>query len=169
MKKLKTTLLVIALVYSIYYASQLGDWHFIDNINLIIHEAGHVVFMPFGELLTLLGGSMLQIIIPLIFAGYFLWTKKFISFGLMCFWASFNFFNVSVYAGDALTMQLPLLTGDKDSHDWNQILFILGWLKHTSAISMVFYVFGWVVMLTGFLSSLLLYWLWDHEDYRVIE
>ena len=38
---------------------------FMHNIVLPIHEAGHVFFMPFGEFLTILGGSLFQVALPL--------------------------------------------------------------------------------------------------------
>jgi hypothetical protein len=37
-----------------------------------IHEFGHILFRPFGEFMTLLGGSLFQILLPLIFGGIFL-------------------------------------------------------------------------------------------------
>ncbi|MFZ2256380.1 MAG: hypothetical protein WAW59_07155 [Patescibacteria group bacterium] len=40
--------------------------------NLIFHEAGHVIFMPFGELLAILGGSLMQLIVPGVIVYVFL-------------------------------------------------------------------------------------------------
>ncbi|KKP63265.1 MAG: hypothetical protein UR60_C0047G0005 [Candidatus Moranbacteria bacterium GW2011_GWF2_34_56] len=34
---------------------------FIKYFDLIIHEAGHWILMPFGETLTILGGSLMQL------------------------------------------------------------------------------------------------------------
>ena len=39
---------------------------------LIFHEAGHVLFMPFGEFMMVLGGSLFQLIVPAFFVGYFI-------------------------------------------------------------------------------------------------
>ena len=44
---------------------------FLHLINLPFHEAGHIVFSPFGDFMTVLGGSLFQIIVPLICAGAF--------------------------------------------------------------------------------------------------
>src|SRR5688500_14433406 len=38
---------------------------------LIFHEAGHVIFMPFGEFLMVLGGSLFQLMVPAFFIAYF--------------------------------------------------------------------------------------------------
>ena len=38
-------------------------WHL---VNLPFHEAGHILFRPFGRLMTSLGGSITQLLMPLI-------------------------------------------------------------------------------------------------------
>lgn len=131
----KTIITVAIFLYCIYYLSSLDSWHFIDYVNLITHEAGHVVFSIFGYFLTILGGTLLQLIVPTIFIGYFAFNREQYSASILLYWLGVNLLNISVYAGDALKMQLPLLTGDIDTHDWNQLLFTLGWLRHTETIS----------------------------------
>ena len=37
---------------------------FLHLINLPFHEAGHVLFSPFGEFMTTLGGSLMQVLVP---------------------------------------------------------------------------------------------------------
>jgi len=44
----------------------------LHGVNLIFHEAGHVVFRPFGRFMTILGGSLLQILVPLVVMLVFL-------------------------------------------------------------------------------------------------
>src|SRR5919198_2149407 len=46
--------------------------HFMHLINLPFHEAGHLVFMPFGRFMTVLGGSLGQLLMPLVCVGAFL-------------------------------------------------------------------------------------------------
>lgn len=38
---------------------------FIHLINLVFHEAGHILLAPFGSFMMSLGGSLLQAIVPL--------------------------------------------------------------------------------------------------------
>ena len=130
----KNIITVSVFVYCLYYLSSLDSWHFIDYVNLAIHEAGHVIFIPFGYFLTVSGGTRLQLLIPVVFICYFAFRKENYSASLLVYWLALNLFNISVYASDALKMQLPLLTGDKDGHDWNQILFTLNLLRHTQFI-----------------------------------
>ena len=120
----------------------------------MIHEAGHVVFMLFGYFLRILGGTLLQLLVPIIFVGYFFIKKQNFSASIILYWLAINLYNVSVYAGDALKMQLPLLTGDRDSHDWNQILFTLGWLRHTEFISHFILGLGLVVLILALIWGL---------------
>ena len=40
--------------------------------NLVFHEAGHVIFALFGRFMGVLGGSLLQVLVPLVAAAAFL-------------------------------------------------------------------------------------------------
>ncbi len=138
-------------LYCLYYVSSPQTWHFIDNVDLVIHEAGHVVFAILGEFLYIAGGTLLQIIFPAIFVGYFFFKDQQYSASLLLYWVGINFIAVSIYAGDALKMQLELLTGDKDGHDWNNMLFMLGQLRNTEFISHVIFGIGIVVIFVALL------------------
>src|SRR5687767_7431080 len=61
-------------------------WTILDNIDLAIHEAGHMVFMPFGEFMMVLGGSLFQIIVPAVFVGYFAKQRQWYSAFFLLFW-----------------------------------------------------------------------------------
>jgi len=146
MKYTKLIVTVLVFIYCLYYASSPASWHFIDNADLIIHEAGHVVFSIFGEFIYILGGSLMQVLLPGVFVGYFVFKNQYYSASILLYWVAVNLINVSVYAGDAVRMQLPLLGGDRDGHDWNQLLFRTGLLHHTAAISAAIFWSGIAVM-----------------------
>lgn len=95
---------------------------FMDNVNLIVHEAGHVLFRPFGEFLYFLGGSLTQVIVPLAFVVYFWRSNQRFAACVAAFWTATSLFHLSVYVGDARSMELPLLGGESVTHDWNWIL-----------------------------------------------
>ena len=130
--KLVVTLLAVA--YFGWCAYDPHRWHFIDGVNLIIHEAGHVVFMPFGEFITIAGGSLFQLIVPAVFVLYFQRRGQLFSAALVLFWLGQSLLNVAVYAGDALKLELPLLGGDDSTHDWNYMLDRLGLLTSAGGI-----------------------------------
>lgn len=132
----------IASLYSLYYASTSTQWHFIDNVNLIFHEAGHALFIFFGQFLHVAMGSGLQVLLPFSIALYFLFKRQPISFAICLMWTGMNLINVSIYAGDAILMQLPLLGGEAVNHDWNYLLSSTGSLTATPIVEKVLFGLG---------------------------
>ena len=100
-------------------------WTIFAGITLGVHEAGHVVFAPFGELLTVAGGSIMQIAVPLIVAWLFLRQREYFGISVAFAWLSMSLSNLATYVGDARAQDLPLVSiGDGDPiHDWH---FLLG-------------------------------------------
>ena len=142
-----------ASAYFLYYAQTAKDWHFIDNFNLMMHEAGHSIFFFTGEFTQAVAGSAFQILVPLVFAGYFYLRRDFFSGSLLIFWAGQNIINVSVYASDSVAMQLPLICGDACIHDWNYILNSLGMIRYTDIIGHSIYVVGVSVIILAMCLS----------------
>lgn len=133
---------ILAGAYFLWAALFPDRWKLIDGVNLIIHEAGHLIFSPLGEFMTIAGGSLFQVAVPAIFAGYFYINKKQFSSFLVLFWVGASLLNVSVYAADSIVMQLPLLGGDNSIHDWNYMLDRLGLLRSTRTIALAIRVLG---------------------------
>lgn len=131
----KTGVALVAGLYFLWCAYDPAQWRFLDGINLVIHEAGHMLFMPFGEFLMIAGGSLLQVIMPAAFVWYFRRHAQPYSAALALFWVGQSMLNVSVYAADAVAMQLPLLGGQDSLHDWNYLLERTGQLGGTAAIA----------------------------------
>jgi hypothetical protein len=129
-------------VYFLNSARSPFTWRFLDGVDLIIHEAGHWVFMFFGEFLEIAGGSLFQVIVPLMFVVGFLLQQKYVSASFVLFWVGQSIINVSVYAGDAIAMQLPLLGGGQVIHDWNYLLTRLDLLEHTETVRLIFETIG---------------------------
>ena len=146
---------LLSTAYFLYYASTSAEWHFIDNINLLIHEAGHVIFLPFGDFLYVLGGSLFQIFFPFAFVCSFYFRQQYFSASLLLFWVGQNCINVSVYAADSIQMQLPLLSGDTSGHDWHYILSSLGLLQYTAQIGGAIFFVGVLIILTAAALSVL--------------
>lgn len=148
--------LVVAAIASLYFlwcAYDPYQWHLIDGVNLVIHEAGHLVFSPFGEFMMIAGGSLFQVIMPALFVGYFLYYRKYYSAALVLFWVGDSILNVSVYAGDSVALQLPLLGGQDSVHDWNYLLSSLNLLSVTATIAGAIRVLGTIVIALSALGS----------------
>ena len=153
----------LASAYFLNYAATAQAWHFIDNVNLIFHEAGHTIFTQFifGQFIHVLMGSGFQSLLPALIATYFFYTQQRLSGAICLMWVGQNLINVSIYAGDSIVMQLPLLGGDKSLHDWHYLLTTLGVLQYTSPISGTIYAFGLITLAIG--AALSFYFAWTED------
>ncbi len=148
----------LAFLYFIWVAGSPAQWSFLDFIDLPVHETGHLLFRPFGEFLMVAGGSLFQVIFPLVFVGYFLWQRQFYSAAIVLFWVGQSILNVYVYANDAVVMQLPLTSGTTGSeggfHDWNYLLDKCGLLDSTRTVAGVIRFAGTAVIIAAGISSI---------------
>lgn len=115
-----------------------------------IHEFGHILFRPFGEFMTLLGGSLFQVLLPLIFGGVFLVKNRDpFAAAVMLWWAAVAVMDVAPYIYDAFKPQHVLLTGrtgDTGSHDFIDTLGDLGLLHKAQPIGRGVHAFGFLLM-----------------------
>ncbi|NBC85797.1 MAG: hypothetical protein GVY25_06340 [Bacteroidetes bacterium] len=61
------SLALLPLVIYVFVAYAAGWYTVLDTASLIVHQAGHFFFRPFGWTLYLLGGSIYQLILPSLF------------------------------------------------------------------------------------------------------
>ena len=136
-----------------------GSDSVLHNINLIFHEAGHILFMIFGNrFLAVLGGSLMQCLIPLIVMIYFLRKGQNFSASIMFWWLGQNFVDLAPYIYDAQDQAIILLGGKagKDMpgyHDWNYLLTAMGLLKHYSKVAGLVNYFGKLILILSFIWS----------------
>ena len=138
---------VALLPFAAIYATEgggfwLGEalWTVTHAFDLIIHEAGHFFFRFFGQFMMFAGGSLLQLLMPalFVFQGVY-WDNK-LGTQLSLLLLGQNFVDVSTYAADAQARALPLIGNlGPESHDWHNMLFMLGWLEHTPIIAGLIY------------------------------
>lgn len=124
------------------FGSEYGEVPLVSWIDLAVHEFGHALFMPFGipvlgETMVILGGSLFQIVFPLIFLWYFAYGPKqhrdAHAATICLWWASMNVLSVAIYVGDARARELMLISGstgqEDDGHDWYNLLSQWGTLS----------------------------------------
>lgn len=119
----------------------------LDGANLIFHEAGHVLFLVFGEFLQILGGSLTQVLIPAMCAVYFALRRQSAALAAALFWTGESITNVAIYVADARRLALPLLGGDGGIHDWNYLLGRLGLLNQAELLGRLVFTAGGVTIL----------------------
>lgn len=143
-----------ALFLLVGYAGRERAWTLLDAGILAIHEAGHVVFSPFGEFATILGGSLFQLIVPALFVGYFWRRSDRYAACIVLFWLSASLFNLATYIGDARAGELPLITGRRSDHDWTWLLIQLDALGHDRGIARAVRGSGWLIWATALAGGL---------------
>jgi hypothetical protein len=148
--------LIFAVLLGIYFLSIAYDpmeGCFLDNVDLPIHETGHLVFRPLGEFVGIAGGSLFQVIFPAIFVAYFVWHEKYYSAAIVLFWVGQSILNVSVYAADAVVMQIVLTSGmtgaEGGFHDWNYLLTETGLIGSTKTIAGIIRLAGTLVIISA--------------------
>ena len=141
---------LLALLTIHAFRDDLGYIPLLSDVDLAIHEFGHMLFMPFGiqvlgSTMMILGGSLTQVAFPLVFFGYF-WRKqddgrrRDLFAAMVClWWSGINLLSVAIYCADSRAGQLMLLDGstgqESDGHDWNNLLTRWGLLQHDLGIA----------------------------------
>lgn len=163
------SLLLIPLAIASFHAED-GRLLLFGAIDLAVHEFGHplfeVVFLG-NRTMTVLGGSLFQIIFPLFFAAYFLWPRdgrqRDVHAAMVCvWWCGLNMLDVSIYVGDSIKQQLMLLGGatgsDGNFHDWHWLLVHWNVLSRTDTYARRLRALGKLCCATGVIGGLL--WTW---------
>jgi hypothetical protein len=127
---------------------------FLHAIDLPFHEAGHFVFRPFGHFLHILGGTLGQLLVPLICVGAFLREENPFGASVASWWLGTSFMDCAPYVNDARARVLMLTSGetgqdDWEGHDWFQLLGRTGQLAHDHFIARCFWSFGVLLMLAA--------------------
>ena len=130
-------------------------WHL---INIPFHEAGHIIFRPFGRFMTSLGGTLGQLLMPLICLFVFLLkTRDTFAASASLWWFGENFMDIAPYINDARALKLPLLGGNTGRnapygfHDWEYILKESGLLRYDHTLAHLSYKVGTVLMIVAFI------------------
>jgi hypothetical protein len=127
---------------------------FMHRVDLVFHEAGHVVFMAFGQFMHILGGSLGQLLMPAIVIGVLVY-KNHDNFGgsIGLWWFGESLKDLAPYINDARDLQLPLLTGLSqdvpETHDWANILIDLNLIYHEKGIALATDILGSLIMLAA--------------------
>ena len=119
----------------------------LSSANLVFHEAGHWIFGLFGRFIGVLGGTLMETLVPIVCAASFLRTGNRVGAAFSTWWCGQVLTGVAAYAADARAGRLVLLGGvtgaDRPGyHDWNNLLRWTGLLEADHAI-------GWTIHLAG--------------------
>lgn len=143
----RLALIAILAIYGFVCLLDPAEFRFLDNLDLAIHEAGHVLLSPFGEFVHLVGGTLFQLLVPALFVWHFTRRRDHYAAAVPLWWVGQNLWNISVYVKDAQTQELPLVGGGE--HDWAYLLDAVGLIVHDQTIGSIVYVLGIVVFMAS--------------------
>ncbi|HWI20203.1 MAG TPA: hypothetical protein VNT81_20760 [Vicinamibacterales bacterium] len=130
---------------------------FLHLPDLVFHEAGHVIFSPFGRFMTVFGGSLLQVLIPVIAAIAFVRQEEPFSTAVCAWWAGQNLVDLAPYIADARSLRLTLIGGrtgaEVEGHDWEFLLNQLGVSHHAHPIGYTTHAVGIIIMVAALIYA----------------
>ena len=92
-------------------------------LDIAVHEVGHKLFSPFGDLIMLIMGTGFQILFPFVVGLVFgIWKRNFIAWGVCWAWSANAMCDGARYIYDAPRGELMLLGAGDGLGDWSKIL-----------------------------------------------
>ncbi|HUL36004.1 MAG TPA: hypothetical protein VL128_19120 [Candidatus Eisenbacteria bacterium] len=137
--------LAVFALFLLYALRNTSGFLFPDFVNLMIHEAGHLFFSWGGHTIMLLGGTLGELLVPLLCGAYFYFHGQSLGFAFSSFWFFENFLYVGTYMKDARSQSLPLVNAEIG--DWTLLFGQWGILDHDLQIGHFVRVLGWLGLL----------------------
>ena len=147
-------------VFFLWYAigKEGGDFLFLDSGNAVVHEGGHALFGHFGDFLGVAGGTILQLLAPLLLALAFHVRRQAVGYALFLLVVFENLLYVAKYMGDARARALTYIaigggsfSGDEmpdpSMHDWYNLFSRFGVLQYDTRIAAAVFKLAWAGMM----------------------
>jgi hypothetical protein len=140
-------------LFLLYATFDRSGFLFLDYANLAIHEAGHPLFgisagpdeAGFGYMLMILGGTLLELIVPFACAVAFFFRREVTGVAFCVFWFFENFLYIGHYMATARTMDIQVVgSGD---HDWEIVFSHWNLLVRDQQIGHATQALGWIGMI----------------------
>jgi hypothetical protein len=123
-------------------------FNFFAPLTFQVHEFGHLFFSFGGVFLTILGGSLMQVLVPLGAVALMGRQRDFFGMAFFATWLASSLVDLSAYIGDAQALELDLVslgvdggdTGDDSNgtgHDWQWLLMQMKLLPYDRRIAAV--------------------------------
>ena len=124
----------------------------LDSANLALHEAGHPMVGVFSDRLMVYGGTIFQMLFPILVIVHFKRERDAVGAAAGGVWLGQNLLNIARYMADAREQILPLVGGGE--HDWTEIFTRWGVLSRDVRIAGFTRWLGYALMLYAVI------WLW---------
>jgi hypothetical protein len=146
-----------ALLILVLATSDEGWVPILDSANLAFHEGGHPLFGLLGQTLALYGGTLMQLLVPLLAWGSAFLRREAVGAALTAAWLCQSLLNVARYMADARARSLPLVGGGE--HDWWNILSRWGLLNYDTRLAGALRGCAWLGLLG---CGAWLFWRWRY-------
>ncbi len=161
----KIIIFILFFIWGWYFILAGINWEiiggsFLHNAMLPFHEFGHVLFMPFGRFMSILGGSLFQILLPIIIMlTFIIQYKDNFAASIMLWWTGQSFIDLSPYIADAPYRNLPLILGmGENAHDWGNLLSMTGKMYLAGSYANTSFTLGVICILVSYVwTSYLIY------------
>lgn len=152
-------LIIFSALVALLIINDNGYIAIIDDANVAIHEAGHSVFGIFGDTMGLWGGTIGQLLPPIIAAIFFWWQKSLVSVAVVLLWFFENFFMIAGYMATARS-EGPVVMGVTGIgiHDWWMILVRWRALQYDTTIAAIVRAVGWLGISSMLIWVTYLWW-----------
>jgi hypothetical protein len=108
------------------------------GITFGVHELGHLIFAFFGEFMTVAGGSLNQVLVPVATGFLFYYYRDFFGIAGAGAWLASSLLDLARYIADARTFDLDLVGfGEDPQHDWAFLLGRLNLLGYDTRIAAI--------------------------------
>lgn len=146
--------LILAWLWLRFAAHSIGSNYagssFLHLVNLVFHEAGHVLFGFFPRFLMVLGGSATQVLVPVVCLVAFWRRDDRFGAAVAAWWAGQNLVDLAPYINDARALELVLLGGrtgaEVEGHDWEYLLQTLNLMIWDQRLARLAHLVGLLIM-----------------------
>jgi hypothetical protein len=151
-------------IFASIASNTVGD-SYLHSVNLVFHEAGHIIFSPFGQFVGTLGGTLGQLLMPTVcLAVLLIRTRDAFGAAIAQWWLAESFMDIAPYINDARSLNLILLGGVTgkdvaDYHDWEVILRKMGLLSMDHALAYLSQTAGILLMVSALMWAAVNVWI----------
>jgi len=141
------------------------QWNVFTGINFGAHEFGHLFWAFFGEWMTIAGGSLTQLLIPIGAAAVVMRTRDWFGLAVCGLFLASSLGELSWYIGDARAQELDLVSFSPDGggHDWAYLLRRAGLLHRDLMLARLARAIGFLLIVASSVLAVRLFW-WMHTE-----
>jgi hypothetical protein len=161
----KVAMVIVATVWVVYVAADNPYGNLLAPVNFLVHEAGHKIFMFFGTFLSQAGGTIAQLVMPLLFVLDFWRRSHHFSAAIALYWLGVSLWDASLYCADAQKMEMPLwftkMNAQEEfeelgytTHDWINMLTTLHLMRMAPFLAFLLNMAGHVTIAFGCIWAL---------------